>query len=104
VFQRRLGRDEGAADIDVDHLVQFFQRGLLEFVRDRRAGGGATGLPACARGYLSGAVTSRPLAGDQPTVDLMIGYHRANRSPILEKFLSGIDALSARIYGKARAG
>lgn len=61
-------------------------------------------LPASARGYLSGPVTSRPLAGEQPTVDLMIGYHRANRSPILEKFLSGIDALSARIYGKARAG
>jgi LysR family transcriptional regulator, hca operon transcriptional activator len=61
-------------------------------------------LPASARGYLSGSVTSRPLAGEQPTVDLMIGYHRANRSPILEKFLSGIDALSARIYGKARAG
>jgi LysR family hca operon transcriptional activator len=55
------------------------------------------------RGYLSGPVTSRPLAGEQPTVDLMIGYHRANTSPILEKFLSGIDHLSARIYGNMRA-
>jgi LysR family hca operon transcriptional activator len=49
-------------------------------------------------------VTSRPLAGEQPTVDLLIGYHRANRSPILEKFLSGIEGLSTRIYGNARAG
>jgi LysR family transcriptional regulator, hca operon transcriptional activator len=60
-------------------------------------------LPASVRGYLSGVVTSRPLAGEQPTIDLMIGYHRANTSPILEKFLSGIDHLSARIYGKMRA-
>jgi len=34
---------------------------------------------------------------------LMIGYPRANTSPILEKFLSGIDHLSARIYGNMRA-
>ena len=61
-------------------------------------------LPASVRGYLSGSVTSRPLTGEQPTVDLMIGYHRANTSPILEKFLSGIDHLSARIYGKMKAG
>ena len=60
-------------------------------------------LPASVKGYLSGSVTSRPLAGEQPTIDLMIGYHRANTSPILEKFLSGIDHLSAQIYGKMRA-
>jgi LysR family transcriptional regulator, hca operon transcriptional activator len=48
----------------------------------------------------AGSVTSRPLAGEQPTIDLMIGYHRANTSPILEKFLCGIDHLSAQIYGK----
>jgi LysR family transcriptional regulator, hca operon transcriptional activator len=57
-------------------------------------------LPASVKGYLSGSVTSRPLAGEQPTIDLMIGYHRANTSPILEKFLCGIDHLSAQIYGK----
>ena len=61
-------------------------------------------LPASVRGYLSGSVTSRPLAGEQPTIDLMIGYPRANTSPILEKFLSGIDHLSARIYGNMKAG
>lgn len=56
-------------------------------------------LPASARRYLSGPVTSRSLAGEQPTVDLLVGYHRANRSAILEKFLAGIEGLSARIYG-----
>jgi hypothetical protein len=38
VLQRRLGRDECAADIEVDHLVQFFQRGLFELLGDRGAG------------------------------------------------------------------
>ncbi len=58
-------------------------------------------LPASARSYLPGGLTSRMLAGEQPTVDLMLGYHRANRSAMLEKFLSRIDDLSARIYGRS---
>jgi LysR family transcriptional regulator, hca operon transcriptional activator len=60
-------------------------------------------LPASVRRYLAGSITSRPLAGEQPTIDLLVGYHRANASPILGKFLSGIHDLSARIYGEARA-
>ena len=32
-----------------------------------------------------------PLKGEQPTVDLVVGYHRANASPILKMFLSRID-------------
>ena len=34
-----------------------------------------------------------PLKGEQPTVDLVIGYHRANASPISRMFLSRIDDL-----------
>jgi LysR family hca operon transcriptional activator len=60
-------------------------------------------LPASIEGYLPWSITSRPLAGERPTVDLVVGYHRANASPILKKFLSGIDDLTARIYSKARA-
>ena len=56
-------------------------------------------LPASARSYLPGGLTSRALAGEPPTIDLLIGYHRANRSAMLTKFLSRIDDLSARIYG-----
>ncbi len=58
-------------------------------------------LPASVRRYLPGPVTSRPLAGEQATIDLLIGYHRANKSPVLQKFLAGIDGLSALIYGRA---
>jgi LysR family hca operon transcriptional activator len=60
-------------------------------------------LPVSIEGYLPWSITSRPLAGERPTVDLVIGYHRANASPILKKFMSGIDDLSTRIYSKARA-
>jgi LysR family hca operon transcriptional activator len=61
-------------------------------------------LPASIEGYLPWSITSRPLAGERPTVDLVIGYHKANTSPILKKFLSRIGDLSTRIYSKARAG
>jgi LysR family hca operon transcriptional activator len=38
-------------------------------------------------------VTSRPLKGKAPTVDLVVGYNKANRSPILRLFLSRVDQL-----------
>jgi LysR family transcriptional regulator, hca operon transcriptional activator len=60
-------------------------------------------LPASIEGYLPWSITSRPLAGEQPTVDLVVGYHKGNTSPILKKFLSRIDDLSTQIYSKARA-
>jgi LysR family transcriptional regulator, hca operon transcriptional activator len=58
-------------------------------------------LPSSVRGFLPWSVTSRRLTGEQPTVDLMIGYHKTNKSPILKKFLSRIDELTNRIYGTA---
>jgi LysR family hca operon transcriptional activator len=57
-------------------------------------------LPASAENFLKWSVISRPLKGEAPTIDLVIGYHKANTSPILRKFLSRIDDLTARIYGK----
>jgi len=59
-------------------------------------------LPASIEGYLPWSITSRPLAGERPTVDLVVGYHKANTSPILRKFLSRLDNVSTRIYNKAR--
>jgi LysR family hca operon transcriptional activator len=41
---------------------------------------------------LPAALTTRPLAGSQPTIDLVLGYHRANTSPILQRFLSNMDS------------
>ena len=36
---------------------------------------------------MPGSVISRPIAGDTPTIDLVIGYDKANTSPTLKLFL-----------------
>ncbi len=59
-------------------------------------------LPASAENFLKWSVISRPLKGEAPTIDLVIGYHKANTSPILRTFLSRIDDLTTRISSKAR--
>lgn len=52
-------------------------------------------LPASARHFLPWSVVSRPLKGEAATIDVAVGYHKANTSPILERFLSRIDSLAA---------
>jgi LysR family transcriptional regulator, hca operon transcriptional activator len=59
-------------------------------------------LPVSAEHSLPWSVVSRPLKGETPTIDLVIGYHKANTSPILKTFLSKIDDLTTRISSKAR--
>jgi LysR family hca operon transcriptional activator len=59
---------------------------------------GVAMLPESINGYLPPYITSRTMMGGRPTVDLVLGYHRANTSPILKAFLSKIDALAAQIY------
>src|SRR5271154_2007802 len=54
-------------------------------------------LPISIEDYLPPSIVSRRLKGEQPTVDLVIGYHRANASPILRMFLSRIDDLNKRV-------
>jgi LysR family transcriptional regulator, hca operon transcriptional activator len=54
-------------------------------------------LPAYAQNFLPRSVTSRPLQGDTPTVDLVLGYKRANQSPVLKLLLSRLDELVARV-------
>jgi LysR family transcriptional regulator, hca operon transcriptional activator len=60
-------------------------------------------LPASAENFLKWSVISRPLKGEAPTIDLVIGYHKANTSAILRTFLSRIDDLIARISSKDRS-
>ena len=51
-------------------------------------------MPAYARNLLPWSVTSRPLSGNAPTIDLVVGYNKANRSPILKLFLSRLDEIA----------
>jgi LysR family hca operon transcriptional activator len=63
---------------------------------------GAVGLlPAYARNFLTPSVTSRPLKGGTPTVDLVLGYKKSNQSPVLKLLLSRLDELVARVSKKS---
>ncbi len=61
---------------------------------------GVAFLPAYARNFLPWSVISRPIKGDAPTIDLVVGYNKANASPILKLFLSRLDELIARVSKK----
>ncbi len=59
-------------------------------------------LPAYAQNFLPSSVTSRPLKGDTPTIELVLGYKKSNESPILKLLLSRLDELVARVSKKTR--
>jgi LysR family hca operon transcriptional activator len=59
--------------------------------------GGVTLLPLYAQNLLSPSVVIRPLQGEAPTIDLVMGYSKANTSPLLKRFLSRADELVARV-------
>jgi LysR family hca operon transcriptional activator len=64
--------------------------------------GGVGLLPAYAQNFLPSSVTSRPLKGDTPTIDLVLGYKKSNHSPVLKLLLSRLDELVARVSNKTR--
>lgn len=51
-------------------------------------------LPAYTQRFLPESVTTRPVKGEAPTIDLMIAYHKANTSPILKLLLSSVGKLA----------
>jgi LysR family transcriptional regulator, hca operon transcriptional activator len=79
-------------DHEADHLAM-----AMSLVASTR---GVALLPAYARNLLPSSLTSRPLQGDAPTIDLVVGYSKTNTSPILKVFLSRIDDLIARVSKK----
>jgi LysR family hca operon transcriptional activator len=64
--------------------------------------GGVGLLPAYALNFLPSSVTSRPLKGDTPTVELVLGYKKSNQSPVLKLLLSRLDELVATVSNKPR--
>ena len=79
---------------EIDHVVM----GMTVIASTRGVGL----LPAYAQDFLNRSVTSRPLKGDTPTVDLVLGYKRSNKSPILKLLLSRLDELVARVSKKSQ--
>jgi LysR family hca operon transcriptional activator len=64
--------------------------------------GGISLLPLYAENLLPPSVVSRPLRGVVPTIDLVIGYSKANTSPLLKRFLSQVDELVTRVLDNQR--
>jgi LysR family hca operon transcriptional activator len=56
---------------------------------------GVAFLPAYAKNFMPWSVVSRPLEGEAPTIDLVVGYSKVNASPTLKLFLSRLDELIA---------
>jgi LysR family hca operon transcriptional activator len=50
-------------------------------------------LPAYTKRYLPESITTRPVRGEVPTVDLILAYHKANKSPVLKLLLSRLGKL-----------
>ena len=90
-YLRRSGIDI-KPDHEVDHLAM-----AVSLVASTR---GVALLPAYAQNVLPRSLVSRPLRGDVPTIDLVVGYSKTNTSPILKLFLSRIDDLIARVSTK----
>jgi LysR family hca operon transcriptional activator len=85
-------------DIKLDHGVDNMAMAMSLVASTR----GLALMPAYAKNLLPWSVVSRPLEGEAPTIDLAVGYSKANTSPILKLFLSRIEDLTARISSKAR--
>lgn len=49
---------------------------------------GVTLLPLYAENLLPPSVVTRPLQGEIPTINLIMGYNKSNTSPLLKRFLS----------------
>jgi LysR family transcriptional regulator, hca operon transcriptional activator len=57
--------------------------------------GGFTFLPTYVQSALIPSVVAKPLHGEVPTIDLMMGYNKSNTSPLLKKFLLRADELAS---------
>src|SRR5712672_2905898 len=51
-------------------------------------------LPAYTKRYLPASITTRPVKGEAPALDLVLAYHRTNKSPILRSLVSRIGRLA----------
>jgi LysR family hca operon transcriptional activator len=59
--------------------------------------GGVTILPLYTKLMLPASVVTRPLQGEAPVIELVLGYSRSNTSALLKRFLARTDQLVARV-------
>jgi LysR family transcriptional regulator, hca operon transcriptional activator len=78
-------------DIKLDHGVDNLAMAISLVASTR----GLALMPAYAKNLLPWSVVSRQLEGEAPTIDVAVGYSKANSSPILKLFLSRLGELRA---------
>jgi LysR family hca operon transcriptional activator len=83
-YFRRVG-----LDVKVDHGVDNVSM-AVSLVASIRA---LALMPAYAKDLLPWSVVSRPLEGEVPVIDVVVGYSKTNTSPILKLFLSRLQDL-----------
>jgi LysR family transcriptional regulator, hca operon transcriptional activator len=64
-----------------------------------RTGGriGAVAGQEFVRNFLTLSLVARLLAGEAPSIDLVLGYHKANNAPLLKTFLSRVDDMIGHV-------
>ena len=65
--------------------------------------GGWALLPASIESFLPANLVSRGLKYGQPSVDLVAGYHKANSSPVLAKFISRFEDFTRQLRAQGRS-
>src|SRR5712671_6985167 len=80
-------------DLEPAHRVEYLSMAISLVASTR----GVALLPNFARNFLTWSVISRPLAGEAPSIDLVLGYHKANNSPLLRTFLSRVDDMISHV-------
>ena len=80
-------------DLKPTHRVEYLSMAMSLVASTR----GVALLPDYARNFLTLSVISRPLAGAAPSIDLVLGYHKANNSPLLRTFLSRVDDMIGHV-------
>jgi LysR family hca operon transcriptional activator len=85
-------------DIRADHEAHNFAHAFSVMASSRAV----ALMPAYAKNYLPSSVTSRPIKGEAPKVDLVVGYNRANTSQILKLFLERVGDLTSDKTSRAR--
>ena len=88
VIERYL--QQSGIDITPEHGVDNLAMAMSLVASTR----GLALMPEYAENLLPWSVVSRPLEGDAPTIDLVIGYSRSNTSSVLKMFLSRADELT----------
>ena len=91
------GRRSGV-DLTPAHRVEYLSMAISLVASTR----GVALLPNYARHFLTWSVISRPLAGEPPSIDLVLGHHKANKSPLLQLLLSRTEDLVGRVLQGSR--